>query len=503
MDRFADEGELASVLGDWTEGPGPLYQKLVDALRRVIAEGELLPGFLLPSERRLARALEVSRATVVAAYDLLRDEGMLSRKVGSGTRVHPSVRALQRARPAQVPHGGATALMRRLVDGPGRVISLTTADSGLDIANDLACAMLEVIDDLPALLSDSGYHPRGLSALREALARHHSGQGPPTTADEIVVTTGATQSLVLIAQMYVTRGSIVVVESPSWPGCLDVFRAAGAELVAVPMDEDGVRPDLLADTVATLGPALIYLMPNYHNPTGALMPKTRRRQVAQIAARYGVPLVEDCATGLSGEMPAPIAAFAPERAEVLTLGSLGKTVWSGLRLGWTRAPAAVAGVLAGYKALADMGSSLLPQAVATSLMPRLTELAAERAAAQRIRREALEELLREQLPDWRWRSPAGGSALWIELPGVNAQIFAQVALQHGVEVVPGALADPSGRHDSYIRLPCTFSAEAMVAVVRKLAGAWARLSERSSNSAGLSAGTMTSGSRLDGRPGVA
>lgn len=478
MDRFADEGELVTLLGDWTAGPGPLYQKLAAALRGVIVAGELLPGFLLPSERRLARALEVSRATVVAAYDILRDAEMLSRKVGSGTRVDPSVRRLQRPAGGRVRHGGATALMRRLVDGPGRVISLTAADSGLEAADDLAEAMLEVAGDLPALLSDAGYHPRGLLALREALARHHTDQGLPTGPDQIVVTTGATQALVLITQMYVAKGSVVVVESPSWPGCLDIFRAAGAELVSVPMDDDGVRPDLLADTVAALGPALVYLMPNYHNPTGVLMPRIRRRQVAHVTAKHGVPLVEDCATGLSGDLPAPVAAFAPDPGEVLTLGSLGKTIWSGLRLGWVRAPAPVAARLAGYKAMADMGSSLLPQAVAARLMPRLPELAAARAKVQRLRRELLEELLREHLPQWRWRTPEGGSALWIELPGVDARVFAQVALQHGVEVVPGTVADPGGAHGSHIRLPCTFGDDALVEVVGRLAGAWWRICDR-------------------------
>ncbi|NUR89054.1 MAG: PLP-dependent aminotransferase family protein [Nonomuraea sp.] len=477
LDRFADESELAVLLGDWAAGPGPLYQKLAQALRSVIVSGELLPGFLLPAERRLAKALEVSRATVVGAYDLMREEGLLTRRVGSGTRVDPRVRQLLKVPDGRVRHGGATALVQRLVDGPGRVLSLAAADNGLDVADELVEAMREVAGDLPGLLAESGYHPRGLPALRAALAAFHSETGLPTLEDQIVVTTGATQALVLITQMYAAKGSVVVVEQPSWPGCLDIFRSAGAELVSVPLDEDGIRPDLLADVVSATGPALVYLMPNYHNPTGILMSGARRRRVAQIAADHGVPLIEDCATGLGSDLPVPVAGLAPAGGEVLTIGSLSKSLWSGLRAGWVRAPIPVAGRLARYKAMADMGSSLLPQAVAARVLAGLSELSTARAKTQRARRERLEELLRECLPEWRWRTPEGGSALWIELPGVDGRAFVPVALRHGVEVVPGAMADPAGGHDTYIRLPCTFADDDLPEVVARLAAAWRRIGD--------------------------
>jgi DNA-binding transcriptional MocR family regulator len=150
-------------------------------------------------------------------------------------------------------------------------------------------------------------------------------------------------------------------------------------------------------------------------------------------------------------------------------------VWAGLRVGWVRAPGAIAERLARLKALADLGSPVLDQAVATRLYPRLPELTAARTKSLRQRLDHLQALLGEQLPTWRWRIPDSGSALWIELPGTDARVFAQVALRHGVEVVPGAAMDPSGAHDTFIRLPLTFPVEVLTELVYRLQRAWTEL----------------------------
>jgi DNA-binding transcriptional MocR family regulator len=474
VDRFRDPAQLAELLGDWTAGRGPLYRGLARALQATIAGGDLVPGDRLPSERQLARALAVSRATVVAAYDQLRAVGYVDSRQGSGTRVTrtPGGRRLPDGR---VPGGAATSIFQRLVEGPGEVISLAYAiDAGLP---ELRAALLDLVsEDLPHLLTDAGYHPRGLPILRERIA---AGFGVPTTPEQVVVTTGATQAIGLVAQLYVRRGSTVVVESPSWPGCLDIFRAAGARLVAVPLDREGITPDGLARACADHQPDLLYVMPTYHNPTGILMSATRRRQVAEIAARKEVPILEDSAyTGVPGGGPPPIAAH--RTAEVLSVGSLAKAVWGGLRVGWVRAPTPIAERLARLKALADLGSPVIDQALATRLLPRLTELTAARVAASRERLDHLAGLLAARLPEWRWRIPDGGSALWIELPGTDARVFAQVALRHGVEVVPGAAMDPSGAHDSYVRLPFTFPTDVLTELVHRLSKAWTELQRHGS-----------------------
>ncbi|GAA2324696.1 hypothetical protein GCM10010149_92650 [Nonomuraea roseoviolacea subsp. roseoviolacea] len=317
-----------------------------------------------------------------------------------------------------------------------------------------------------------------LPALRAAIAAHHTAHGLPTTPDPVVVTTGATQAVTLIAQLHLGRGSTAIVESPGSPGCLDVLRAAGSQLVGVELDSDGIRIDRLATALAEHRPALLYVMPTYHNPTGTLMSAGRRRRVAELAAEHGVPLLEDSARAAAlapGQAPPPIAAHHAG-GTVLTVGSLAKAVWGGLRIGWIRAPRDAVARLARLKALSDLGSPHLDQALAARLLPELPALAPERDRIRRERLATVTRLLAERLPDWRWREPQGGSVLWIRLPpGTDARIYAQVALRHGAEVVPGATMDPTGAHDDYIRLPCSFAPDISAELVSRLATAWAAL----------------------------
>lgn len=478
VDRFRDPGELAEILGGWMSGPGPLYRKLARALQRAAQDGSLVPDERLPSERALAKALVVSRATVVAAYDELRGLGIVDSRRGSGTRV---VRQPGSSRPGadgRVPGGRAASILQRLIDGPAEVISLRHAMEGAvpELGAELAALLAE---DLPALMEDVGYYPSGLPALRAAVAARFTAGGLRTGTEQVLVTTGVSQALALTAQMYLRRRSVVVVESPGWPGCFDVFRAAGARLVGVPLDGDGIRVDALARAFAEHRPDLLYVMPTVHNPTGTLMSEGRRRRVAELAAEHRVPILEDNAYDVGGrDVPPPIAAYAPPGAEVLSADSLAKSVWGGLRTGWVRAPAGTIERLARHKALADLGSPVLDQALAARLLPRLPEIAAARGAVLRERLDHLMALLAERLPEWRFRPPAGGSALWIELPGRDARTFAQVALRHGVEVVPGAAMDPTGAHDGYLRLPYTFPADVLTEVAARLAAAWAELTGR-------------------------
>ncbi|WP_433334059.1 PLP-dependent aminotransferase family protein [Spirillospora sp. CA-294931] len=474
MDRFRDPADLAELLGDWMSGPGPLYRKLARALQRAVQDGTLEPDERLPSERGLAGALAVSRATVVTAYDELRGLGIVDSRRGSGTRVVRQPAASRPGADGRVPGGRATSIVQRLIDVPDEVISLRHAMEGAvpELATELAALLAE---DLPELMRDVGYYPSGLPALRATVAERLTTTGLPTTPDEVLVTTGVSQALALTAQMYLRRRSIVVVESPGWPGCFDVFRAAGARLVGVSLDEDGIRLDALARAFAEHRPDLLYVMPTVHNPTGTLMSESRRRGVARLAAGHGVPILEDNANTIGDRDIPPIAAYAPKDAEILSADSLAKSVWGGLRTGWVRAPSATIERLARHKALADLGSPVLDQALAARLLPRLPEIAAARGATLRQRLAHLTALLNEHLPEWRFQPPSGGSALWIELPDRDAATFAQVALRHGVEVIPGATMDPTGTHDTYLRLPYTFPAPVLTEVVTRLTTAWTEL----------------------------
>jgi DNA-binding transcriptional MocR family regulator len=472
---YSDAAVLADLISGWTAGPGVIYRRLADAVAQLIETGDLPAGARLPAERGLAEALAVSRSTVVAAYDDLRGRGLVESRRGSGTRVRAQIGRPRTDR--RITGGSGESMFAQLTTASDELISMAFAvDAG---APELAQALQELVDtDLPHLLRDIGYHPRGISALRTAIATHLSEEGMPTTPDQVVVTTGAHQGIALATQMYLRRGDTVVVESPSWPGSFDLFAAAGARVVGVPLDVDGIRIDGLAAAIAEDRPALVLVMPTFHNPTGRLMSATRRRRLAELAAETDTVVVEDNAYSSvlsDGAVPMPLAAYAPADAEVLSIGSLSKAVWGGLRIGWIRAPAPVAERLARHKALVDLGSPVLDQALATRLLPRLPELAATRSATARRRLGHLSGLLRERLPQWRWEQPTGGSALWIALPDTDAQVFSQVARRHGVELVAGRSTDPSGAHDAYIRLPFTYPIDLLTEVVDRLVRAWSEL----------------------------
>ncbi|MFJ3794357.1 PLP-dependent aminotransferase family protein [Kitasatospora sp. NPDC090091] len=480
MDRnrgTSEPAELIDLLGEWSSAEGPLYRRLTDAFVRAVRSGDLRPGDRLPPERPLADALSVSRATVVAAYDALRGSGLVETRRGSGTRVTGGAEAHRHPPDGRVPGGQATAVIQRLLTQPPDVISLgQAAEAG---GPDLGRALNDLVrEDLPELLRDAGYHPAGLPALRAAIADHHGAHGLPTTPDQVVVTTGATQAVTLTARLLLGRGATAVVESPGWPGCLDVLRAAGSRLVGVGLDSDGIRIDRLAAALAEHRPALLYVMPTFHNPTGTLMSAGRRRRVAELAAEHGVPILEDSAHAAAlapGQAPPAIAAH-PAGGTVVTVGSLAKAVWGGLRIGWIRAPREAVARLARLKALDDLGSPLLDQALAARLLPALPALAPERERLRRERLATMTWLLTEHLPEWRWQSPQGGSALWARLPaGSDARVYAQLALRHGAEVVPGATMDPTGAHDDHLRVPFSFAPDTAAALVARLATAWAAL----------------------------
>jgi DNA-binding transcriptional MocR family regulator len=462
---------LETILGMWSDGPGPLHRKLSDALRRTIDEGRLAAGERLPSERDLALRLAVSRSTVVAAYDALRSAGVVESRQGSGTRVAYRGRG---GRPAVSSPFTVSPVYRTLIDVRDDVISLACATfpAHPQVAVAAAEAMAEDGDKLLALV---GYLPAGLPSLREALAERHTLLGTPTTPDQILVTTGAQQAVNLAAQLLVRPGDEVVVESPSFSGTMDIVRSQGARLAVVPVDDDGVDAQGVARAVVHGNPAAIYLMPTFHNPTGALLAANRRRDLAELVAEHGVPLIEDNAlenAPLDDDRLPPIAAYAPPDAPVLTAGSFSKAAWGGLRVGWVRGPVSIITRLTELKAMSDLGSPLFDQAIAARIVPHLDDMRVDHRDILNRNLALVSEMLRDLLPDWRWARPKGGPSLWIELPSGNASAYTQVALRFGVEVIPGDQMSPTGGDLRKLRLPYTAEPPVLTETIRRLAQAW-------------------------------
>jgi DNA-binding transcriptional MocR family regulator len=465
---------LVQALGSWNAGEGALYERLSARLQAAIDKGEILPGSNLPPERKLAARLGISRTTVVLAYQQLREAGHVESRQGSGTWVRRSGRD-QRPSPQESDASSAfrrNVVFRSLLEQDDDTIGFVGAHvPPLPMVQE---AFREVANKpWTEIVGESGYSPMGWLALRQALAQQLSRSGLRTTADQLLVTSGAQQAISLVAGMLVPRGETVVAEDPTYIGAIDVFSAAGARILTVPSGAEGMELARLRRTLETR-PRLLYLVPTFHNPTGTTLPERARREVAALSAELQIPVVEDLAlAGLSlvREIPLPVAAFAKD-APVLTIGSLSKVFWSGLRLGWIRGPQDLIARLSRWKALADLGSPWHTQAMAVRLLAETAVAEKERRRESSTKLALLTELLHKHLPGWTWRKPDGGLLLWARMPAGDANQLAQVARRHGVAIVPGSANSPEHRFADHVRLPFVADATAMKEGIGRLARAW-------------------------------
>ncbi|WP_121832260.1 PLP-dependent aminotransferase family protein [Streptomyces sp. S1] len=477
---------LVARLGRWSAGRGPLYLLLAARLRRLIDEGALPPGTLLPPDRRFATALAVGRTTVVAAYDTLRQEGRLVRRQGSGTRVAPAALMAKRLRSpgtgARTGTGSGTGagtgaprvretsnpLFLHLLEAPDDVILLSCAAP--DRAPD---ALAEAYRSLELPVGDLGYHPAGLGALRKAVAARYAARGVPTGPEQVLVTTGAQQGLALLARLLLAPGDGVLVEAPTYPGALDLFREAAAVPLPVAVGPDGVDVAEAVRVMERHRPALAYVVARFQNPTGTVLPPLAGRRLVEAANALGVPLVDDEALAdlaFDGDGPwSPLSAYG----EVVAVGSLSKVVWGGLRIGWVRGPAPLIARLARLKALHDLGSDVPAQLAAVRLLDGFGPVLAARTRAVRAGHDHLRAELARLLPSWSCAPAAGGQTLWVRLPHGDGVSFAQLALRHGVAVLPGATADALGGSVRHLRLHFLAAPEVLTEAVRRLAAAWA------------------------------
>jgi DNA-binding transcriptional MocR family regulator len=489
-------GSLARLLGEWNVGSAPAYRELADVVRLLILDGRVALDVALPSERSLAATLGISRTTVTAAYALLRDQGFLSS--GQGSRSRSCI-------PSQGPAHAAPDGALRLSGAPG----LAVPDGILDLAYASLPASGEVVHrafaaaltELPALLPGFGYDALGVGPLREAIAARYTAAGVPTTAGQILVTSGAQHALNIVLRTLAGRsGTKVLVEHPSYPNALDAIRAAGCRPVPVAMPvaapngtahrgpaprggHDGTLHtgaggwDLEAMESALLQqrPAMAYVVPDFHNPTGRLMPDSQRRRLVKAAAASGTVLVADETLrelNLDGADSAPMAAFSPA---VVSLGSLSKSHWAGLRTGWIRASEPLIQRFAAARTTLDLGGPVVEQLAAAHLVNAIAEPLPTRLAALRENRDTLLDLVREHLPGWEPERPDGGLSLWCRLPAPISTALAVVAPDAGIRLAAGPRFGVGGAFEQYLRLPFTLPPEQLETAVLALRAAQDRL----------------------------
>ncbi|MEU2555913.1 PLP-dependent aminotransferase family protein [Streptomyces sp. NPDC013313] len=306
----------------------------------------------------------------------------------------------------------------------------------------ISAAFHAVLEETPAQALQYST-TEGEPALRSGLAARITAQGLPTASDDLLVTTGSQQALSLLATALLEPGDTVLVESPCYLAALQVFGLAGARVVPVPGDEDGVDPDALDDLVARERPKLLYLVPTFQNPTGRTMPAPRREALAAVAARRGLWIVEDDPYGelrYDGERVPWIASCPGAEDRVVLLGSFSKVMAPGLRLGWLRAPAGLRRACAVAKQAVDLHTPSLNQLAAARCLDRLDAHVGRVRAVYGERRDAMLAGLPGALPEGSvWTRPDGGMFLWVRLPDpYDTTALLPRVVEQDVAYVPGA-----------------------------------------------------------------
>ncbi|MFN2459292.1 MAG: PLP-dependent aminotransferase family protein [Candidatus Velthaea sp.] len=444
----------------------PLYRQIEERLREQILTGALPEGARLPPERSLAARLAVNRSTVVHAYRELVADGLIEQRVGSGSRV-AALPAGQPERGTGVPWW-VTLPPWRVGQFPAVLGELAAVGHGDRIAfvQGVPPAEPSPLEDLRVSFGRVGGNvnyvltygdSEGYAPLREAIAERMRLRGVRVDARDVLVLTGSTQGITLVAQSLAEPGDDIIVEAPTYPGALQIFQIHGLRALPVPVDEDGLRVDHVEAILRTRRPRFIYTMPSLHNPTGVTMNADRRERLVTLAQRAGVPIVEDDPYGeLAVSASAPLAAH--DNDYVIYVSSFSKTIAPSLRLGWLSAPRTIYERLLLRKQSYDMATSMYVQASVCDYMRTAYDAHVVALREELLRRRALafDAIDRHWPPALRAMRGGGGYYVWATSPReVRARALLDAAERRGASFLFGEAFFAQNGGDHNFRLALT------------------------------------------------
>lgn len=448
-------------------GQAPMYIQVANCLAAKIHDSSMMPGTKLPPERELARLLEVSRTTVINAYSLLEERGLVSTRVGSGTYVTKPPETGQQS--GSIPwsqlfipqyKSPLSSLLRTLIANPTRDNTISFA-AGMPDPSFYPLEILEKI--LPGAAHspdapDFGYIPaEGYIPFKHSLAKWQRSLGVPCTPDNILVVSGSQQGLYLIVKTLVERQDYVIAESPTYLGALQILEASGARILSLPRSG---RLDfkLLEDYLIRYRPKMLYTIPTYQNPTGKVMSLEDRRELLRLAARYRLAIVEDDPYGqlCYDRQPPPALKALDSYGGVIYLGTFSKILIPGLRIGWVNAAPPVINRLAQEKQYIDLHSSNLSQKIIQRCLEEDYLPGHLKTIRQEYkkRRDAMAGALRRYCSGCLdFGLSNGGFYLWCRVapPTSPAELLHRAATA-GVSFVPGEAFYPYGVESREIRL---------------------------------------------------
>ncbi len=465
------------------ESRTPLYLQIKNQIRQMILDRVLQPGYRLPPERKLAAALGVNRSTVVNAYRELEADGLIESHVGRGTIVNfiPGGEAgeeLGLTLPPVWRNFYSSRAVRMSNPFISNVLDMVAREDTISFALGVPALEFHPVGHFNSIIS--GLMAKGGSALfehgptaghyplREYLAGYMGQRAIQSGPENIIILSGSQQGLDLAAKVFIEPGDAVVIEEHTYMGAIQVFAAAGARIFSVPMDEEGLRVDVLEQVLSRYRPKFIYTQPTYQNPSGITMSLARRREFLRLAYRFHVPVLEDDPYSelyYEGGL-LPTLKSLDTSDHVIYLSTFSKVISPGLRLGWLAAPPDLARQLLMAKQLDDLHCNTLAQSVVNEFCRKGLQrehLVMVRGEYQ-IRRDAMLASLAEFAPSGMlWSRPAGGFHIWCSLPeGVHAGTLLASAVEKKVTFVPGDVFCANGGGTDRLRLSFSRCSEDMI-----------------------------------------
>jgi DNA-binding transcriptional MocR family regulator len=453
------------------------YEEVARFVAALVDGGTLMPGARAPSLRAISRQRKVSIATALQAYRLLEDRGVLRARPQSGFYVAPRPPARKPPTTSRPPTRAAAVSVSSMVvkllehaSDPG-LVPLGCAIPSADL---LGATRLDRLLARTAREKGRDYNiytgARGDPALRREIAHRAWRHGQTLSPDDLVITVGCTEALVLALRAVTRQGDTVAIESPTYFGLLHALQALGLKALELPTDAgDGVDLAAMKSALATQRIAACLLSSSFNNPLGCTMSDANKLAVLDLLARHHVPLIEDDIYGdicFGSERPRPFAAL-DRRANTIYCSSFSKTVAPGYRIGWVAAPARYLSRILDAKAAMTLCGAVLPQAAFAEFLAsgsydkHLRSI--RKVFAGNIAR--MTRAIDQHFPvGTRVSRPAGGFVLWLELPQrLNTRVLFESALNEGICFAPGEVFSSSGRYANCLRLSCGHTWDSRIA----------------------------------------
>jgi DNA-binding transcriptional MocR family regulator len=452
----------------------PIYIQIKNSIKEQILSGILPAGFVLPPERKLAASNGVSRTTVIRAYDELKTLGLVESHIGKGTVVTSKFEP-DNQKQQVLPLSWYPLFDKKLEHASDTISGLMDVDNRegvISFAAGIADPSLYPINQLQSIQRDGPFHSEmfnlcsveGYYPLREALCQHMESRSIYVSPKELMVLSGSMQGIDFAARTFLSPGDAVIVEEPTFLQAIQRFKAAGAKVIGIPLDQDGIRTDVLEAQLGRFKPKFIYTIPTFHNPTGTVMSMERRMELLQLAHKYQVPVLED---DPYGEINFGMRKFPPLKAldhygYVIYISTFSKVLFSGMRVGWVAAPEPVLRKFSILKQMTDLhvntsGQYLLHHFLREELFQSHIEHV---LTVYKEKRDLMVSALKQREDLITFEVPEGGYFLWCKFPStISQKKLISLCGSKGLIFAPGNVFYPQESDgEQFMRLNFTYEA---------------------------------------------